>query len=143
MSAGPLQITPGLIIPENELDESYSRAGGPGGQHVNKVATRATLRWDISTSAALRPFQRERLCEKLASRLSGDGVLMVHASSSRSQSANREEARERLAGLVREALVVRRKRRPTRPTRASRERRLSDKKRTSERKRGRQRYRED
>lgn len=143
MSAGPLPVKPGLLIPETELEESYSRAGGPGGQHVNKVATRATLRWDISTSAVLRDSQRTRLLDKLGSRLSGGGVLMVHASSSRSQSANRQEARERLAELVRGALVVQRKRRPTRPTRASRERRLSQKKRTGQQKRGRQRFRED
>jgi len=143
MSGGPLAIKPGLLIPEAELEESYSRAGGPGGQHVNKVATRATLRWNISTSSVLRQAQRARLLEKLASRLSGSGVLMVHASSSRSQSANRQEARERLAELVREALVVRRKRRPTRPTRGSKERRLTNKKRTGERKRSRQRFREE
>jgi ribosome-associated protein len=143
MSAGPLRIQPGLLIPETELTESYSRAGGPGGQHVNKVATRATLRWDIASSAVLRQTQRSRLLDKLSSRLSGEGVLSVHVSSSRSQSANRQEARERLAELVRAALVVQRKRRATRPTRASRERRLNEKKRKGERKRGRQRLRED
>jgi len=143
MSAGPLRVQPGLLIPETELNESYSRAGGPGGQHVNKVATRATLRWDIAASGALRSSQRDRLLEKLRSRLTTEGVLVVHASSSRSQSANRQEARERLAELIRAALVVQRKRRATRPTRASRERRLSDKKRKGDRKRGRQRYREE
>jgi len=143
MSAGPLRVQPGLLIPETELNESYSRAGGPGGQHVNKVATRATLRWDIAASGALRSSQRDRLLEKLKSRLTTEGVLVVHASSSRSQSANRQEARERLAELIRAALVVQRKRRATRPTRASRERRLSDKKRKGDRKRGRQRYREE
>ena len=143
MSAGPLRVNPGLLIPDTELDESYSRAGGPGGQHVNKVATRATLRWNIASSASLRTTQRSRLLDKLSSRLSGEGVLMVHASSSRSQSANRQEARERLAELVRAALVVPRKRRPTRPTRASKERRLSAKKRKSERKRGRQSHHDD
>jgi len=143
MSGGPLRVQPGLLIPETELNESYSRAGGPGGQHVNKVATRASLRWDISSSTVLRHTQRLRLLDKLSSRLSGGGVLIVHASSSRSQSANRQEARERLAELVRAALVVQRKRRATRPTRASRERRLSEKKRKGERKRGRQRLRED
>ena len=100
-----------------------------------------------------RGLLRDRLTEartryksdehKVAWVLSGGGVLMVHASSSRSQSANRQEARERLAELVRGALVVQRKRRPTRPTRASRERRLSQKKRTGQQKRGRQRFRED
>jgi len=143
MSAGPLRVQPGLLIPETELSESYSRAGGPGGQHVNKVATRATLRWNIAASGALRSSQRDRLLEKLKSRLTTEGVLVVHASSSRSQSANRQEARERLAELIRAALVVQRKRRATRPTRASRERRLSDKKRKGDRKRGRQRYREE
>ena len=142
MSSDPLNIQQGLTIPGDELHESFSQSGGSGGQHVNKVATKATLRWNIQASAALSLRQRSRLLERLASRLTRSGELVLQASSSRSQSANREEARARLAGLVREALKVQHKRRPTRPTRASKERRLESKRQLSKRKQGRKKWRD-
>lgn len=138
-----LPVRRGLVIPAGELEETASRAGGPGGQHVNKANTRVTLRWNLETSAALGPVQRRRLRERLAGRLTGAGELVVHAGRHRSRERNREEARERLASLVREALATQRPRVATRPTRASRERKLAEKRRRSGVKRARGRVRPD
>lgn len=130
-------MRPGLTIPAGELRETASRAGGPGGQHVNKASTRVTLRWAVAESAALSEAQRARLALRLAGRLSRDGELAVHASDERSRARNRTLARERLAELVRTALAVRRPRRATAPTRGSRERRLAQKRRRAVNKRAR------
>ena len=126
-----LRIGPRLTIPADELAFETSRSGGPGGQHVNKVETKVTLRW--------RPGASRVLSERLAARLTRSGDLAVHASRYRSQSRNLEDARERLAGLVRAALAPVRQRKPTRPTRGSKERRLEAKRRRGETKRRRQR----
>lgn len=104
---------------------------------MNKASTRVSLRWSVARSAALSPSQRARILERLASRLTRDGELVVHASDERSRARNRALARERLAALVRSALRVRRPRRPTRPTAGSRERRLAAKQRRSRLKRTR------
>jgi ribosome-associated protein len=132
-------VRPGLRIPEDELTEQVSRAGGPGGQKVNKTSSRVTLRWSVATSAALSERQRARLLARLRSRLTRAGELVLHAQRSRSQAENRELARARLAELARAALVERTPRRPTAPTRASRERKLDAKRRRSQRKRERTR----
>jgi ribosome-associated protein len=132
-----LRVQPGLVIPEEELSETASRAGGPGGQNVNKTNTRVTLRWNALASACLAPAQREALRRRLASRLTRGGELVVHARRERSQARNRALARERLAELVREALAPRAPRVATRPTRASQRRRLEEKRRLSARKRAR------
>lgn len=134
-----LEVRPDLRIPEDELAEQASRASGPGGQKVNKTSSRVTLRWSVASSAALSEQQRARLLARLRSRLTRDGVLVLHAQRSRSQASNRELARTRLVELVREALVERSPRRPTAPTRASRERALATKRRRSLRKRERAR----
>ncbi len=143
MPAQPLEVQPGLVIPGSELEESFARAGGSGGQHVNKVSTKAILRWNVRESSALSETQRGRLLNRLAARLTRQGDLVLQASSSRSQSANLEEVRVRLAELVRKALQVQRKRRPTRPSRASKERRLKAKKLQGSKKSGRRRQHED
>ena len=135
----PLEVRPGLQIPEAELSEQASRAGGPGGQKVNKTSSRVTLRWSVANSAALSERQRARLIARLGPRLTRDGELVLHAQRSRSQAGNRELARARLVELVRAALVERAPRRATRPTRASRERKLEAKRRRSARKRERSR----
>jgi len=125
---GGWRITPELSIPWEELEVRASRAGGPGGQHVNTSSTRIEIHWNLMTSRALNSAQRARLREKLATRISAAGSLRVVAASRRSQSQNREEALERLRELVARALVIPRRRVKTRPTRASKEARLTGKK---------------
>ena len=121
------------------LSVRYSRASGPGGQHVNKTETKADLRLDLSgTEDVLRPFELRRLREQLASRILDDGSLRVVVDEHREQSRNLEVAIERMESLIRGAIVPPKKRRPTKPTRGSKERRLSAKRQNSERKRSRQ-----
>lgn len=122
MSGEDLEVRRELVIPADELVESASRAAGPGGQHVNKANTRVTLRWSVVGSAALTESQRSRLLERLASRLTRRGELVVHADRSRSRGRNLQSARERMAEMVREALVVEQPRVSTKPSRSSRER---------------------
>ena len=143
MSDGDLVVSPTLTIPRAELTMRASRAGGPGGQHVNTSSTRVELLWDLTHSTAVTDDVRARLLEKLAPRLDADGMVRVVASDRRSQSQNRDAAAERLAEVVRRALMVPKKRRPTRPTAASREQRLADKRRRRERKRSRRRNDDD
>ena len=119
-----------------------TRAGGPGGQHVNTSSTRIEVTWNIRWSAAVSDAQRARLLRVLKSRLDGEGSIRVVASDTRSQRQNRELAEQRLAEVVRRALVVPRKRKATKPTRASVERRLEGKKRSGVKKRER-RVRDD
>jgi ribosome-associated protein len=137
VSRRDLPVRRGLVIPAGELRESASRAGGPGGQHVNKVSTRVTLRWNALESAVLTPTQLGRLRRRLRARLTRNGELVVHARRHRSRARNRELARERLAQLVREALASPRPRVPTRPSRAARKRTLAAKRRRSNVKRSR------
>ncbi|MGH7616315.1 MAG: alternative ribosome rescue aminoacyl-tRNA hydrolase ArfB [Gemmatimonadaceae bacterium] len=132
-----LNVTPDLSIPRTELHYRASRAGGPGGQHVNTSSTRIELLWDLSNSGVVSDEERARIREKLAARLDADGMLRVVASDRRSQAQNRQAADERLAALVRRALHVPKRRRPTRPPKAAKERRLSEKRRRSDKKRDR------
>lgn len=132
-----LNVTPAISIPRTELSYRASRAGGPGGQHVNTSSTRIELLWDLPNSRAVTEEERERIRAKLAQRLDSDGRVRVVASDRRSQQQNREAADTRLASLVRHALHVPKTRRPTKPTKAAKERRLSDKKRRSEKKQNR------
>ena len=120
-----------LAIPRGELESRATRSGGPGGQHVNTSSTRVELRWNVRTSVALTEAQRERLLQKLAGRLDGEGWLRVVASDSRSQRQNRERAESRLAEMVRAALVVPKARRATKPSRAAKQARLDEKKKAS------------
>ena len=122
-----LHVDPSLTIPGDELIIRASRSGGPGGQHVNTTSSRIELRWDVRASRAPDASQRSRLLERLASRLTADGVLVLHASEHRSQLRNREAAVARLRTLVAEALVEPEERRATRPSRAARRRRLDEK----------------
>jgi ribosome-associated protein len=126
-----------LVIPAAELHERFSRSSGPGGQSVNTTDSRVELSFDIEHSAALPDWARARAVERLAGRLTG-GVLTVVASEQRSQHMNRQAARDRLAGLLRDAVAPpRRPRIPTRPGRAANERRLQAKRNRAATKRSR------
>ena len=124
-----IEIRPGLAIPLEEVEFVTDRASGPGGQHVNKSSTRVTLLFDVEASTALSPFQKQRVLQRLATRISKDGLLRVTAQMERSQSRNKTLAIERFAELVRGALTVEKSRRPTKPTRSSQRRRVDAKKR--------------
>jgi ribosome-associated protein len=131
------------MIPPEELTIRATRAGGPGGQHVNTSSTRIEVVWNVDRSAALTEAERARLREKLATRIDAEGNLRVVAAESRSQRRNRDVAEARLADIVRRALIVPKRRRPTRPTKASVEARLNEKRRRSSTKQDRRRKRDD
>jgi ribosome-associated protein len=124
-------------IPAAEVQLTTARSSGPGGQHVNKTESKVILRWNLRASRSLREQDRAWLLQRLASRLTLDGELVLAAESERSQSTNAEEVVRRFAQLVREALMRPKPRRATKPTRGSRERRLTEKRHASERKRDR------
>lgn len=136
---GFLDISPELRLPVSELQFRASRAGGPGGQHVNTSSTRVEVWWDVASSAALSDEQRTRLLARLATRLDGAGRLRVVEGGSRSQLRNREAVTERLVRLVGEALRVPKTRKRTQPSRASKAARLEAKRRRSAVKRERRR----
>jgi ribosome-associated protein len=123
-----LRITDTIAIPASELRVSFVRSGGPGGQNVNKVASKVQLRWTPATSAAFSEADRAWLVKKLASKLTSDGDLIVASNLTRDQGRNRVDAEAKLAALVIAALVRPKKRRATKPSRAARERRVDEKK---------------
>lgn len=139
---GRLRVNAHVAIPAHELEIRATRAGGPGGQHVNTSSTRVEVTWRASTSTALDEAARARLLTQLASRLDSSGTLRIVAADTRSQTQNRALALQRLASLVAGALVVPKTRRPTKPTRSSKVARLETKKRRSTQKRDR-RWRPD
>jgi ribosome-associated protein len=137
-------ITDDIEIDDDELRFSASRSSGPGGQNVNKVATRVTLRWDLTASEALSAEQKARVRERLATRINKEGVLSVSAQRERRQSANRRLAGERFVELLQQALEVPAERRATRVPQRARRRRLEEKRRRSRLKRQRaRRYHRD
>ncbi|WP_236607230.1 alternative ribosome rescue aminoacyl-tRNA hydrolase ArfB [Sandaracinus amylolyticus] len=134
-----LVVAPGVVIPARELAWSAARASGPGGQNVNKVSSKVDLRFDLEGSIALAPEVKARVRAKAgASRLDADGRVVIVSQITRDQKRNLEDAREKLAALVRAAMVVPKKRKKTAPSRGAKERRLGEKKRRAETKRGRQ-----
>jgi len=132
-----ISVTPRIALDERELEESFIRASGPGGQNVNKVSTAVQLRFDARGSPGLPEDVRARLLKLGGHRLTLDGVLVITAQTHRSQDRNRSAAREILFELIRRASVAPIKRRPTRPTLGSKERRLDAKTRRSGIKAGR------
>ncbi len=131
-----IKLTAGIEIPAERVEAQYSRASGPGGQHVNKTETRVTLRLDLN-AADLPPWLRSRLLRRLAPRLTKDAVLLVSADVYRERGRNLADAWRRLTDILVEASKPPKVRRPTGPSRGARERRLQDKRRQSDKKRQR------
>jgi ribosome-associated protein len=136
-TAGKIPITPEWSLDLREVDEEFSRSPGPGGQNVNKVETAVTLRFDAARSPSVPESVRPRLLILAGSRLTTEGVILIHAHRFRGREANRQDALDRLMTLLKKAAVPPKPRRATRPTLASKLRRLDTKRREGLKKRGR------
>ena len=126
-----------FTIPQDELRFRAVSSGGPGGQHVNRTATKVAVLWDVANSTSLSDAQRRRLMNRLANRIDTTGVLRVAAAERRSQLQNREMAIRRINQIVRDALRVPKPRKKTRPTKRAVEGRLAEKKKRAEKKESR------
>ena len=126
-----------VSVPRHEIQLRASRAGGPGGQHVNTSSTRIELTWNVDRTTALSDEEKARVKEKLAAKLDGEGTLRVVASEMRSQGQNRERAEQRFAEVLRRALAVPKPRKRTKVPRGAKEERLKEKRLRSERKKDR------
>lgn len=138
-----IRISPQVVIAPDELQWSFARSSGPGGQNVNKVATKATLRWVVADSVGVEPGVRERFAETYASRLTREGVLVLSSQRYRHQSRNVDDCIDRLRAMLASVVQPPKVRRRRRRSRSSIEARLRDKRQTSERKAGRRLPRED
>ena len=127
-----LQITPRIAIPDDELHLSFSRSSGPGGQNVNKVSSKATLRWAAGSSRHMPADVRDRFLQKYKNQLTKEGDLVIYSQTFRDQPKNIEACREKLRAMIASIVTPPKKRRPTRPTKGSKVRRLRDKKSRSQ-----------
>jgi ribosome-associated protein len=133
----PVDIAPGVVLADDELEWKFIRASGPGGQNVNKVSSAVQLRFNLALNSSIPAAARHRLRRLAGQKLTDDGMLLISARNERSQEQNRRDALERLAALIRAALIEPKLRRKTRPTKASKERRIDSKKRRGTTKSGR------
>lgn len=129
-----LVINDQLRIPLSELTFTFSRSGGPGGQNVNKVASKATLRWDVAASPSLPPEVRQRFEKRFATRLTTTGDLVLTSQRYRDQGRNVADCLEKLRAMLTDVARPPKPRRPTKPSKASRQRRLTTKRKQSEKK---------
>ncbi|MEZ6125608.1 MAG: alternative ribosome rescue aminoacyl-tRNA hydrolase ArfB [Planctomycetaceae bacterium] len=129
-----LQVSDSISIPEAELELAFARSGGPGGQNVNKVNSKAILHWNVTASSALPEAVRQRFLSRYRNRITKEGVLVLQSQKYRDQARNTEECRAKLVQLVLDVLAPPVKRKKTRPSRGANQRRLQEKKQTSERK---------
>lgn len=138
-----LFITPTLQIPDEEFTWAFARSGGPGGQNVNKVASKALLRWNITASTALPEDVKNRLALQQKRFFTLEGELIITSQATRDQERNRQDCLDKLRAIILQALAVPKARKKTRPSRGSKRRRLADKKQRSEKKQQRQRPRHE
>ena len=132
-----LEVTNAIRIPLDEFEWSFARSGGPGGQNVNKVASKAILRWDFERSPSVPEAVKARFRERFPSRLTTEGEVVLSSELTRDQGRNREDCLAKLADLVRAVARPPKVRRPTKPTKGSQRRRVEAKRRQSVRKEGR------
>lgn len=132
-----LVVNSRLQIPLAELSFTFSRSSGPGGQNVNKVNTKATLRWPVATSPSLPEAVRQRFCAQNRRRITSEGDFVIHSQRFRDQGRNVADCLSKLRELLLAATASPKPRKATKPTRAARQRRLEDKRRKSQRKQGR------
>lgn len=136
-------MRPPLTIPERELEWAAVRASGPGGQNVNKVSSKVELRFDFEVSEVLSDAIKNRLRGLARHRLDADGRILIVSQVTRTQPQNLEDARQRLAELIAQALVVPKRRRPTKPSKAAKRARVKDKRANSQKKQSRARTHHD
>jgi ribosome-associated protein len=138
-----VRISSRIFINDNELTFSFARSGGPGGQNVNKLNTKAILKWGIRDSDALSFAVKERFEMRYGNRINESGEVVIASDRHRTQSQNKQDCLDRLTEMIRSVLTAPKKRKPTRPTRASKERRLKGKRQRSEKKQRRKPVRGD